>query len=239
MKSRMTNGLLSFLRHNTIALIALFVALGGTAYAATALPAHSVGTKQLKKSAVTSVKVKDNSITGKDVLESSLGKVPSAASADAATNATHAASADTLGGIGPSVFGTDVRYCGDDFRPRSDAYQYDYLAAGEMESTTAFASFSRHVSLPQGAKANRLTFFFHNRAAGNSGSLYLWRFDAVGNAPAVADVSSSTASGYNSVSVAISPAEVIDNTKYVYQLVWTSSTSTNGLVAAQIDYTLP
>jgi hypothetical protein len=38
---------------NVIAVIALFVALGGGAYAATRLPASSVGTKQLKKEAVT------------------------------------------------------------------------------------------------------------------------------------------------------------------------------------------
>ena len=41
-----------------ISLIALFVALGGTSYAAiTSLPANSVGTKQLKNSAVTGTKL--------------------------------------------------------------------------------------------------------------------------------------------------------------------------------------
>jgi len=40
-----------------ISLIALFVALGGTTYAATRLPANSVGTKQLRKGAVTPPKV--------------------------------------------------------------------------------------------------------------------------------------------------------------------------------------
>jgi hypothetical protein len=107
----MTRGFLRFLRGNTIALLALFVALGGTTYAATALPKNSVGTKQLKKNAVTNLKIKNNavngakvannSIKGADVLESSLGKVPSAASADqatSATNATHATNSDQLGG---------------------------------------------------------------------------------------------------------------------------------------------
>jgi hypothetical protein len=97
-----------------VALIALAVALGGTGYAAVSLPKNSVGTKQLKKSAVTRVKVKANAITGAkvkndslkggDVLESSLAKVPSAASADNATNATNAANANTLGGIGSGGF---------------------------------------------------------------------------------------------------------------------------------------
>jgi hypothetical protein len=36
-----------------ISLVALFVALGGTTYAATGLPANNVGTKQLKNAAVT------------------------------------------------------------------------------------------------------------------------------------------------------------------------------------------
>jgi hypothetical protein len=77
-----------------VACIALAVALGGTSYAATKLPARSVGTKQLKKNAVTSPKVKNNALTGADVLESSLAQVPSAASAVNATNATHATNAD-------------------------------------------------------------------------------------------------------------------------------------------------
>jgi hypothetical protein len=41
-----------------VALLALFVALGGTGYAALTLPKNSVGTKQLKKHAVTLKKVK-------------------------------------------------------------------------------------------------------------------------------------------------------------------------------------
>lgn len=46
-----------------ISLIALFVALGGTAYAATRLARNSVGTKQLKNSAVTSSKIKNGAVT--------------------------------------------------------------------------------------------------------------------------------------------------------------------------------
>jgi hypothetical protein len=42
---------------NVIACTALFVALGGGAYAATQLPKNSVGTKQLKKAAVTPAKL--------------------------------------------------------------------------------------------------------------------------------------------------------------------------------------
>jgi len=46
-----------------ISLIALFVALGGTTYAATNLPANSVGTTQLKNNAVTAPKIKNGAVT--------------------------------------------------------------------------------------------------------------------------------------------------------------------------------
>ncbi len=47
---------------NTIATLALVLALGGTSYAAFSLPAGSVGTKQLKTGAVTGKKVKRGSL---------------------------------------------------------------------------------------------------------------------------------------------------------------------------------
>jgi Collagen triple helix repeat (20 copies) len=49
--------LLGYLRRHHIALIALFVALGGTSYAAIKLPANSVGSKQLRRGAVTPSKI--------------------------------------------------------------------------------------------------------------------------------------------------------------------------------------
>ena len=48
---------LAHLRANVVAYLALFVALGGTSYAAIKLPANSVGSKQIKKGAVTSKKL--------------------------------------------------------------------------------------------------------------------------------------------------------------------------------------
>lgn len=46
-----------------ISLIALFVALSGTSYAALNLPKNSVGTKQLQKSAVTGPKIANGAVT--------------------------------------------------------------------------------------------------------------------------------------------------------------------------------
>lgn len=45
-----------------VACVALAVALGGTSYAAVALPKNSVGTKQLKPGAITSSKIRDFSL---------------------------------------------------------------------------------------------------------------------------------------------------------------------------------
>ena len=93
------------MRRQLLPLLALFVALGGTSYAAVRFPPNSIGTKQLKRNAVTQPKIKanavngakiaDDSVRGDDVLESSLGKVPAAFHADSvptAANATQAAS---------------------------------------------------------------------------------------------------------------------------------------------------
>jgi hypothetical protein len=77
---------------NITSLLALFVALGGVAYATTQLPPGSVGTAQLKKDAVTSPKIKDHTTAGVDINKSKLGKVP------LATNATR------LGGKLPNAY---------------------------------------------------------------------------------------------------------------------------------------
>ena len=49
--------MLAYLRRHHIGLLALFIALGGTSYAAAKLPRNSVGTTQLKAGAVTEAKL--------------------------------------------------------------------------------------------------------------------------------------------------------------------------------------
>lgn len=82
-----------------ISVIALCVAIGGTAYAA--LGKNSVGSKQIKTGGVRSIDIADNAVTGGDIAEATLGVVPSASSAQQASTAQqaeHAAGADQLDG---------------------------------------------------------------------------------------------------------------------------------------------
>jgi hypothetical protein len=88
---------------NVMATVAVFVALGGTSYAAMKLPANSVGSGQLKESsvgtgklkgaAVTAPKIAKEAVNGSKIALSTLGTVPSA------TVATTAKDANTVGGL--------------------------------------------------------------------------------------------------------------------------------------------
>ena len=100
-----------------VAGIALVVALGGTTYAATALPKNSVGAKQLKsgsvgtvklaKGSVTSRQIKDHTIVAADIAKGTLpalgGRV---AHADTVGHADTASHADTAGSVGGATFAT-------------------------------------------------------------------------------------------------------------------------------------
>lgn len=72
---------------NVMATVAVFIALGGASYAAFKLPKNSVGTKQIKKEAVTPSKIKRGTLTGRQIDASTLGKVPAAQAADTANTA--------------------------------------------------------------------------------------------------------------------------------------------------------
>jgi hypothetical protein len=101
-----------------VAMIALFVAMGGTTYAVKRLPKRSVGAAQLKKDAVRTRNIKARNVTrsriakksidadlvgtdsllGRNILESSLDTVPKAKEAE------HAATADKVGGVAVQKF---------------------------------------------------------------------------------------------------------------------------------------
>jgi hypothetical protein len=111
----MVAGLASYLRRHHIGLLALFIALTGTAYAAT-LPRNSVGGPQLKKNAVTSAKVKNRSLLARDFRRGQLPAGPRGPQgargpqgpqglpgAAGATNVTVR--------LGPDVLGTSTASC--------------------------------------------------------------------------------------------------------------------------------
>jgi hypothetical protein len=103
-----------------VAGLALAAALGGTTYAASALPRNSVGARQLKagsvstvklaKGSVTSRQIKDHTIVAadlaKDAIPALTGKVASAIHADTADRATSAAHADVAGSVSGAAFTT-------------------------------------------------------------------------------------------------------------------------------------
>jgi hypothetical protein len=84
-----------------VALVALAVALGGTGYAATVLPAGSVGTSQLKDGAVVSAKVKNHSLRAVDFAP---GQLPAGESGPAGAQGPQgpAGSAGPQGPAGPA-----------------------------------------------------------------------------------------------------------------------------------------
>jgi hypothetical protein len=75
---------------NTIAVVALFASLGGGVYAAS-----KIDGSQIKKASIAGSKLKANTVRGSRILESSLGKVQGARTAD---------TAQTLAGRGPGAF---------------------------------------------------------------------------------------------------------------------------------------
>lgn len=93
---------------NVVATLALIVAMAGGAYAA-GLGRDSVKSKNIKDGQVKSQDVRDNGLSGTDLDESTLGKVPSAASADSANSATNAGTLDGIDSTGlVRAFGAHV-----------------------------------------------------------------------------------------------------------------------------------
>jgi hypothetical protein len=81
---------------NVVSTLALFlVGAGGTAFAAGQLAKNSVGTAQIKNKAITTAKIKNGAVTGAKINLSTLGTVPSAATATSAGTADSANTADS------------------------------------------------------------------------------------------------------------------------------------------------
>ena len=269
----MTRGFLRFLRGNTIALLALFLALGGTTYAAVSLPANSVGAKQLKKNAVinkkikanavTGGKVKNDSLTGADVVEGSLGKVPSAANADhattatSATTATTAANANALGGLGPNGYQKvptgpqhyslgSLQYVDEDGAARAEAFN----------GTVGFCSngvadrLNGAVNLPQGVTVTslKLDYLDDSGTVGGNGTAFLTRMPLAGGGGTYLDIfaaslpNTATPGAVGSgtdTTPSVAGSNVIDNTKYNYTIIIQSLPSGAFACGTDLTYTVP
>jgi hypothetical protein len=122
----------AYVRVHHVGFLALFVALGGTSYAAIKLPAASVGSRQLAPNAVTSSKVKDGSLLAKDFRK---GQLLSGAA----------------GPVGPSGAKGDPGAAGRDgaagARGPSDVYQ---ASDGPAVDWTSSFTTQRSLSLPAG-----------------------------------------------------------------------------------------
>lgn len=148
------------LRRNAVAYMALFLALGGTSYAAVALPKNSVGTAQLKKNAVTGAKVKNGSLLGKDFKPGQLPAGPAGQKGD-------------TGPQGPK---------GDKGEQGGQGVQGVQGVEGERGPSTLFASANNAttsvgggvedtLSLPAGAYLATVTADVENGATGAAGSV--------------------------------------------------------------------
>jgi hypothetical protein len=251
-----------------VAIIALVFALGGTSYAAVVLPAGSVGSKQIKKNAVTGAKIKAKAVTTVKIKDGAVttpkladGSVTTPKLADGAVATAKiandgvtgdkvlesslgkvpaAANADTLGGVSKAVLGTQVKVIGMGFNPRNSTTVYGSGAGGFgiISSGAVVADFTTPVQVPQGATVTKLTMYYNNTTAASSGTLWFVRYTLNGTTADQATVISPAAPS-GYASASSTLATVIDNTTYAYGFVWRSGANTNTLVGAQIDYTLP
>lgn len=108
-----------------IATCALLVAIGGSGYAISRLPANSVGTAQLKKNAVTSAKVKDGSLLARDF---KAGQVPRGERGPQGERGATGATGPADGPAGGALAGT---------------YPNPRLAADALGASRAYAAYGR------------------------------------------------------------------------------------------------
>jgi hypothetical protein len=138
-----------------VALVALFVALAGGAYAAVALPSRSVGARQLKKGAVTRAKLHANAVTSAKVKDHSLlakdfeaGQLPAGApgsKGDAGTTGKTGATGVT-GATG--ITGYQVVVFGELVQPTDTSGLWDVSCpAGKNVLGGGMATFNKNIEL--------------------------------------------------------------------------------------------
>lgn len=129
-------------RRNAIAYLALFVALGGTSYAALKLPRNSVKAKQIAKEAVRSGEVKDGALLAQDF---KAGQLPAGEKGDKGDRGD-------AGTPGTSVFASSV--------PSGQTVVGTWLAsdANAPADAPVFGLIQLPVAAPVGPPAFKITF---------------------------------------------------------------------------------
>jgi hypothetical protein len=109
-----------------VALLALFVALGGSAYAVS-----QINGKQIKNRTIAAKKIVKNTLTGTEINESKLGQVPNAQHANVATGAI------TLQGLPASAFSQVHSFSNELDLPNNDFQQtvLDIPGVGTIEGS--------------------------------------------------------------------------------------------------------
>jgi hypothetical protein len=139
-----------------VSVIALIVALGGTAYAGVKLGKNSVGTKQLKNGAVTSSKIKNGSVTAGKLSLTGVtvpsarhaDKADAATSATSATNAINATNASHASSADKAADADTATALGTVFYARSDTI--DSAGCGSSPCGGAFSDTSGKETRPAG-----------------------------------------------------------------------------------------
>lgn len=160
----MAHSISKHLRRNVVSYVALFVALGGTSYAAVALPKNSVGTPQLKPSSVTSAKVKNGSLLRKDFKTGELSVAGAGAAAGAGAQGP-AGVAGTPGAKGEA--GKDGLLGDTGPRGPSDGYS----SANNAVPTGISGAVEDSLSVPAGAYVVTATADIENGGAGAAGAV--------------------------------------------------------------------
>jgi hypothetical protein len=143
-----------------VSLLALFVALGGTGYAAATLNGKNIknGTipgKKLKNKTITGGKIKSNTIGAGQINERKLGTVPKALAAVDATNATNATNA-----VNATNAGTASKVSG------------RYVAAKRVTPTSGGSSDAARAAAPEIVLFTIGPFTLYGKCYSSSGSVY-------------------------------------------------------------------
>jgi hypothetical protein len=208
-----------------VALLALAVALSGTAYAAAKLPKNSVGSKQIKTSAVKSVDVKDDGLTGTDV------------KADSLTGADVNESTLVL----PRQAGT-VTLTGTSFHPRTSSTTMTAVgSAGAVYHSGGSDFLVADVVLPAGATITKAEAFVLDDSAPNNSYIQFVSLDPGTDDMVSLDSATTGPASATRTVLDLTPAaaEAVVNPQLTYQLWFKVLSGTNDdiqLWGARISY---